>query len=95
LRVGRKLGFTFVDGDVLQYRVGAPSIMNESRRTQGAADRDRIAASYRAIHDRYKETHGVVEYRMLQAFARATNLPAVRKRLPSRPTYHEVLQPTA
>ena len=33
-------GFQFVDRDVLHYRVGAPSIMNEFRRTAGVADGD-------------------------------------------------------
>jgi GT2 family glycosyltransferase len=83
LRVGRNSGFVFVDRDVLHYRVGAPSIMNESRRTEGVADRAMIQESYRRIHTRYRRAHGIFEYRMLQAFARATNLPAVRRRLPS------------
>jgi glycosyltransferase involved in cell wall biosynthesis len=82
LRVGRARGFAFVDRNVLHYRVGAPSIMNEFRRTEGAADRDMVFESYRKMHSRYKQTYGLFEYRMLQAFARATALPAVRKRLP-------------
>jgi GT2 family glycosyltransferase len=83
LRLGRARGFTFVDRDVLHYRVGAPSIMNEFRRTEGAVDSEMVRDSYLEMHARYKRDHGLLEYRTLQAFARATQVPAVRKRLPS------------
>jgi glycosyltransferase involved in cell wall biosynthesis len=74
LRVGRERGFTFVDRDVLHYRVGAPSIMNEFRRTAGEVDKAMVQESYRKMHTRYKQDHGVLEYRALQIFARATKL---------------------
>jgi hypothetical protein len=54
LRLGRAGGFTFVDRDVLHYRVGAPSIMNELRRTAAQADLAMVLESYRAMHNRYK-----------------------------------------
>jgi glycosyltransferase involved in cell wall biosynthesis len=74
LRIGRTRGFTFVDRDVLHYRVGAPSIMNELRRTMGQADREMRRESYGKIHTLYRRNHGLVEYRALQAFARAAKL---------------------
>jgi GT2 family glycosyltransferase len=74
LRLGRARGFTFVDSDVLHYRVGAPSIMNEMRRTGDDAERAKTVESYRKMHSRYKREHGSLEYRTLQAFARATRL---------------------
>jgi len=70
LRIGRARGFTFVDRDVLHYRVGAPSIMNELRRTKGEADGGMRRESYGKIHALYKRRHGVVEYRALQVVAR-------------------------
>lgn len=76
LRIGRGRGFTFVDRDVLHYRVGAPSIMNEMRRTAGAADGDIRRDSYGKIHARYKRDHGIVEYRALQIIARAAGVAA-------------------
>jgi GT2 family glycosyltransferase len=74
LRLGRARGFTFVDRDVLHYRVGAPSIMNELRRTGGPSERAMMHESYRKMHDQYKRDHGVLEYRALQVFALATKL---------------------
>jgi glycosyltransferase involved in cell wall biosynthesis len=74
LRVGRACGFTFVDRDVLHYRVGAPSIMNESRRSASEAEQAMILDSYRKMHARYKHDYGTLKYRALQAFARATRL---------------------
>jgi GT2 family glycosyltransferase len=74
LRVARDRGFTFVDRDVLHYRVGAPSIMNEFRRTEGKTDQDKVHESYRKMHDDYKREHGAIEYRALQVFARTTKL---------------------
>jgi GT2 family glycosyltransferase len=76
LRIGRGRGFAFVDRDVLHYRVGAPSIMNEMRRTAGEADADIRRDSYRKIHGLYKRDHGIVEYRALQLVARAAALTA-------------------
>jgi GT2 family glycosyltransferase len=78
IRLARAQGFTFVDRDVLHYRVGAPSIMNELRRTASEADRAMQEESYRRMHDRYKRDRGIAEYRALQVFARATQF------LPSR-----------
>jgi GT2 family glycosyltransferase len=74
LRIGRASGFTFVDRDILHYRVGSPSIMNELRRTGSDAERAKTFESYRKMHSRYKRDHGLFEYRTLQAFARATRL---------------------
>lgn len=76
LRIGRGCGFTFVDRDVLHYRVGAPSIMNEMRRTAGEADGDIRRDSYAKIHRLYKREHGIVEYRALQIIARAAGMAA-------------------
>jgi GT2 family glycosyltransferase len=79
LRLGRAGGFKFVDRDVLHYRVGAPSIMNELRRTRDAAHQALVADSYRTMHARYKRDHGILEYRTLQALARAADfLPSHR-----------------
>jgi glycosyltransferase involved in cell wall biosynthesis len=70
LRVGRANGFKFVDRDVLHYRVGSPSIMNEIRRAAREAARVMTYESYAKIHTLYKREHGMVEYRALQIFAR-------------------------
>jgi GT2 family glycosyltransferase len=87
LRVGRASGFKFVDRDVLHYRVGAPSIMNELRRAAGKADREMTHESYVKMHTRYKRERGMVEYRALQVFARGSKvlqfLPARATRLAS------------
>jgi len=74
LRIGRERGFKFVDRDILHYRVGAPSIMNEFRKTAGKADKEMVHESYRKMHTSYKREHGVLEYRALQVFARASKL---------------------
>ncbi len=71
IRLARAGGFTFVDRGVLHYRVGAPSIMNELRRTGSEAEHAMVFESYRKMHTRYKREHGKVEYRALQAFVRA------------------------
>jgi glycosyltransferase involved in cell wall biosynthesis len=73
LRLGRAGGFKFVDRDVLHYRVGAPSIMNELRRTGDEANVAMVRDSYRRMHARYKKDHGALEYRALQMLSRATN----------------------
>ncbi len=74
LRLARAGGYTFVDQDVLHYRVGEPSIMNELRRTDHQAERDRVRESYEKMHARYKREHGQLEYRALQLFTRMDNL---------------------
>jgi GT2 family glycosyltransferase len=74
LRLGRARGFTFVDRDVLHYRVGAPSIMNGLRRDAGPSERAMMRESYGKMHAQYKRDHGVLEYRALQVFALATHL---------------------
>ena len=71
LRLARAGGFKFIDRDVLHYRVGAPSIMNELRTTATASSIAMVRESYRTMHARYKRNHGIVEYRALQALARA------------------------
>jgi GT2 family glycosyltransferase len=70
LRVGRAQGFTFVNRDVLHYRVGAPSIMSQSRNAGGKVYSTQLDA-YRKMHTDYKREYGVLEYRALQLFARA------------------------
>jgi GT2 family glycosyltransferase len=72
VRLARKGGYTFVDRDVLHYRVGEPSIMNELRRTNAEAERARVVESYVKMHGRYKREHGQIEYRALQVLARMT-----------------------
>jgi glycosyltransferase involved in cell wall biosynthesis len=81
LRVGRERGFIFVDRDVLHYRVGAPSLMNEFRRTDGQTDEDKVLESYRKMYARYKHDHGLFEYRALQALVKSTNLFRAATRL--------------
>jgi glycosyltransferase involved in cell wall biosynthesis len=73
LRIGRARGFAFVDRDVIHYRVGAPSIMNELRRTKGEHDPDGQLAIYGRIHGKYRRRYGVVEYRALQVLARVAD----------------------
>jgi len=73
LRLGRAGGFVFVDRDVLHYRVGEPSIMNELRRTADEANLAMVRESYRTMHARYKRDHGALEYRALQMLQRAAH----------------------
>jgi GT2 family glycosyltransferase len=71
LRLARAGGFKFVDRDVLHYRVGASSIMNELRATTDATS-VAMRESYGRMHARYKRDHGALEYRALQVLARTT-----------------------
>lgn len=68
LRVGRERGVAFVDRDVVHYRVGAPSIMKDIRKTPG---HPALAEAYARMHDRYRADHGGIEYRALQVLSKA------------------------
>jgi glycosyltransferase involved in cell wall biosynthesis len=83
LRLGRASGYTFVDRDVLHYRVGAPSVMNELRRAEGGGGGSGSGMqreAYGKMHARYKDEYGTIEYRALQVLARGAgfldHLPA-------------------
>ena len=67
LRIGRAHGVTFVDRDVLHYRVGGPSIMKEVRDRPGHPS---MLHTYRTMGERYRGLYGVTEYRMLQLLAK-------------------------
>ena len=68
LRVGRADGVTFVDRDVLEYRVGSPSM------TDGLLELDdvpQIRDEYRKLNRWYRDTYGDLEYRTLQVLSKA------------------------
>jgi GT2 family glycosyltransferase len=67
VRIARKYGASFVDRDVLHYRVGQASIMKEIREGGGHPE---MARTYRVIHDRYRAKHGALEYRTLQVLSK-------------------------
>jgi len=67
LRIGRSRGASFVDRDILHYRVGAESIMKEIR--EKGPD-PRMLHAYRTMNGRYQARHGVLEYRSLQVLAK-------------------------
>jgi glycosyltransferase involved in cell wall biosynthesis len=67
LRIGRRHGVTFVDQDILHYRVGSPSIMKEVRDRPGHPS---MLDAYRTMSTRYQERYGVLEYRSLQVLAK-------------------------
>jgi glycosyltransferase involved in cell wall biosynthesis len=53
----RRYGHVFVDVPVLHYRTGAPSLINDLK-----GDKKPIADSYRIIHQKYRQEHGMPEY---------------------------------
>ena len=61
MRAIRRHGFVFVDRPILEYRTGAPSLIHDLN-----GDWDAIGGSYRIIHDRYRESHGTMEYAALK-----------------------------
>jgi GT2 family glycosyltransferase len=67
LRIGREHGVTFVDRDILHYRVGSPSIMKEVRDRPGHPS---MLDAYRTMSLRYQEHYGIFEYRSLQVLAK-------------------------
>jgi GT2 family glycosyltransferase len=66
LRIGRRCGVVFVDEEVVQYRVGEDP---HRRDVPERSNRPRLPAGYEAIHRRYRERYGGLEYRALQALA--------------------------
>ncbi len=60
----REYGHVFVDQPVLHYRTGSPSLIHNLKGDNGP-----IQDSSRIIHRKYKEKHGIAEYRALQAVA--------------------------
>ena len=63
LRAIRQFGCAFVAKPVLHYRVGHPSLMHSERQAE------RTCAAYAHIGTLYKQTWGVLEYRLLQLLA--------------------------
>lgn len=61
----RRFGHVYLSRPVLHYRTGAPSLIHD---LQG--DMTRVQESYAIIHRKYRERHGWLEYRLLQAWAR-------------------------
>lgn len=57
----RRSGHVFVDETVLVYSTGQPSLIHDLDE-----DWTMIASSYRSMHEKYKRTYGVVDYRLLQ-----------------------------
>jgi glycosyltransferase involved in cell wall biosynthesis len=68
VRIGRAYGTTFVDRNILHYRVGASSIMKEIREH---GRHPSLIHTYRTMNERYQARYGVLEYRFLQLFTKA------------------------
>jgi GT2 family glycosyltransferase len=65
-RVAHASGYIFLDRTVVRYRTGAPSLMRSL-----APNDERLQVSYRRIHERFRETHGVLSFMAMKLWARA------------------------
>lgn len=65
LRAVRAFGCVFVDRDVVEYRTGAPSLMNALR------DSTPVARAYERIYDGYRARHGRAELLALKVLGKA------------------------
>lgn len=63
LRAVRHSGFRFVDRTVVRYQTGRPSLMHSLE------DNGLIIASYRTMHRRYRQDHGLLEFLTLRLHA--------------------------
>jgi GT2 family glycosyltransferase len=66
VRAMRAFGYVFLDRPLIQYRTGAPSLMNAAM-----AERGRVATAYRRIYAKYRAEHGPVELFAMKVVAKA------------------------
>jgi len=65
-RMAHASGYIFLDRTVVRYRTGAPSLMRSL-----LPNDERLQVSYRRIHERFRETHGVLTFLAMKLWARA------------------------
>ncbi|MDX1933992.1 MAG: glycosyltransferase [Capsulimonadales bacterium] len=70
MRAIRRYGHVYVNRPILNYRVGSSSLMHDLQE-----DWVPVMESYRIIHRKYKERHGMAEYALLKLFS--LTLPSV------------------
>jgi hypothetical protein len=58
-------GHVFVDYPVLRYSTGRPSIIHDLN-----GDDEPVKVSYRMMHEKYKATYGLFDYRALQVVSK-------------------------
>jgi glycosyltransferase involved in cell wall biosynthesis len=68
-RAIRRHGHVFVDHDVLVYSTGLPSLIHDLDGDNGP-----IGASYTRFHEKYRNAHGQLDYRLLQVVSKALPL---------------------
>lgn len=66
LRAIRRFGHVYVDRPMLHYRTGAPSLMHNLGKETDA----RVTQSYAIIGRKYRQEHGWLEFKALQAWAK-------------------------
>ena len=64
-RIVRATGYVFVDRPVVRYRTGAPSLMHDLSESD-----EKLHASYRRIHEKYRQTHGSLHFLAMKVWAR-------------------------
>jgi glycosyltransferase involved in cell wall biosynthesis len=64
-RIVHAMGYVFVDRPVVRYRTGAPSLMHNL-----AAHDEKLNISYRRIHNKYRQAHGVLNFLAMKFWAR-------------------------
>lgn len=70
MRAIREFGHVYVDRPILNYRVGASSLIHDLK-----DDWTPVKQSYQIIHSKYKQQHGFIEYAFLKALS--LTLPSV------------------
>jgi GT2 family glycosyltransferase len=65
MRAIRRYGHVYVDRPVLEYRTGAPSLMHNLK-----GDNAKVEEAYAIMGRKYREEHGVLEFRALQLLAK-------------------------
>ncbi len=68
LRVIRRFGFVFVDGPVVQRRIGHLAV------TRSGESRERYRRAYRRIHEKYRLERGAAEFYALKTAVRLSDL---------------------
>jgi glycosyltransferase involved in cell wall biosynthesis len=65
-RVAYSTGYVYLDRPVVRYRTGAPSLMRAL-----SPNDEKLSLSYRRIHQRFRETHGVLTFLAMKLWALA------------------------
>jgi glycosyltransferase involved in cell wall biosynthesis len=65
-RAIRRFGFVHLPRPVVEYRTGAPSLMNAHRKSQD----DAVDVSYQRMYAKYRDEHGALELMALKVLAK-------------------------